>query len=294
MRVKENSNGIFLVRNKIIPADSIAHIIQRAPGRELLFLENGDYLYFLKLLRETSSKYKIDVYCFVLMPNHFHLLVKFIDDNASKAIKNLCERYAWFFNSKYKRKGHVFYGAFRVSLCLEDSYFLTASLYIHINPAKAGLVSDPGSYRWSSCSLYTQAFSSKTFLKYETILNLLSRDRDKARKIYKELILASLEAKVGNPWGNPKVLLVLRRRLFSSFSRVNKSFFRNEQILDNNTLDKKIKELSRSKRLKKPQHKKARLYLVQQLLSRGYSIEEIAKQLNLSKRTIYNILSRLS
>ena len=130
MGERNKIRSIFIVRNKVIPAGSIVHIIQRAPGKESLFVEDNDYIHFLHLLKKTAKKYSLAVICFALMPNHFHLLIKFREENASYAIKNLCERYAMYFNTKYERKGHVFYGAFRARLCLDESYLLIASLYI--------------------------------------------------------------------------------------------------------------------------------------------------------------------
>ena len=279
-----------MVRNKVIPAGSVAHIIQRAPGNEPLFLEEGDYLYFLRLLKESSSKHHMDVFCFALMPNHFHLLVRFLKDNASSAIKNICEKYAWFFNSKYKRKGHVFYGAFRASLCLDDSYLLTSSLYIHANPVKAKLASQPSRYRWSSCSLYTEHCDKKTFIKYRFILETLSNNIGKARRDYNYLLLRSLDLPVDNILKNPKALMGLRQSLIGDFLKINKTVVGNKDILDDSTLENRLREFSESKKLRNPQARKARLYLIQQLLNRGFPIDEIARELNLAKRTIYEIV----
>jgi putative transposase len=284
----EGKSGIFMVRNKVIPAGSTAHIIQRAPGKEPLFLEESDYLYFLKLLKEFSSKHNVEVFCFVLMSNHFHLLVKFLRENASTAIKNLCERYAWFFNRKYKRKGHVFYGAFRVSLCLEDSYLLTSSLYIHINPVKAGLSSLPSLYSWSSCSLYTKNISPTTFIKYQFILDILNDDREKARKVYSNLLRKALEIKVDNFLREPRVLVILRRKLLNFFPNINT---KDKSFLSDSLIENKIREFSKIKKLRSPEAKAAKQYFVKQLFSNGYTIKDIAQELGLNTRTIYNLLS---
>lgn len=290
MEALEEKSGIFLVRKKIIPANSVAHIIQRAPGKELLFIEKADHLYFLKLLKETSAKYNFEVLCFALLSNHFHLLIRFLQDNASYAIKNLCERYAWFFNIKYKRKGHVFYGSFRAGLCLDDSYLLTSSLYIHLNPVKANLVSHPSLYPWSSYSLYSENRNPKTFVNYNFILVILDGDIRRARKIYTGLITRSLRIKLDSALENPKVLRTLHRSLMEFFFTLNKPFRKND-FLTNTLLEKKLKEFSRLKRLRTPQERKARQYLVQQMLHSGYTLGEIAEKLNLARRTVYAIIA---
>lgn len=280
---------IFVVRNKIIPQGSIVHIIQRAPGKELLFLEKNDYLYFLHLLKETSAKYNFKVLCFTLMPNHFHILVRFEKQNASEAIKNLCERYAKYFNIKYQRKGHVFYGAFRASLCLDETYLLSSSIYIHLNPFKANLCKNLFSYKWSSISLYAEQISRESFVGYKFILNILNEDIEKARKIYKKLLKDSANLTMENILENRRALKIFRNNLVSFLYKIfNKT--KRKYLIPEIDIENKIKELKSKKRLKKPQEKSARKYLIEQLLSRGYSIPEISKYLGLSRQTIYKTL----
>ncbi|MFH1504165.1 MAG: transposase [Candidatus Omnitrophota bacterium] len=289
----EGKKSVFFVRKKIIPANTIVHIIQRAPGKEMLFLEKGDYYYLMKLLKETSSKFNMEVFCFSLMPNHFHLLVRFLEDNASLAIKNLCERYAWFLNLKYKRKGHVFYGAYRASICLDDTYLLASSLYIHMNSVKARLALDPFEYQWSSAPFYAENFEAKTFIKYQFILEVIDENIEKARKIYRKLLKESLRIKTGNAIEDYKVLRILRRKLLLSFSKLDNIAKGNKNALDSVLLEKKITEYTELRKFRNPQSRKAKAYLIQQLRSNGYNTEDIAELLSISKRAIYKILSQL-
>ena len=71
-----------------------------------------------------------------------------------EAMRNLFSLYARVFNKKYKRRGHLFGGPYRQAVCLDDSYLLSVSLYIHANPVRAGIVGAPQDYRWSSIRLY--------------------------------------------------------------------------------------------------------------------------------------------
>ena len=135
---------------KIIVEEGVYHITQRAPGKELLFLEESDNLRFLKLLKEISIKFSLDIFCFALLSNHLHILLRIENKNLDKAMKKLFQSYAQYFNAKYYRKGHVFCGVYRASLCDNDSYLLTASLYIHLNPYKAGLTKDIFKYVFDS------------------------------------------------------------------------------------------------------------------------------------------------
>ncbi|MBN3040331.1 MAG: transposase, partial [Candidatus Omnitrophica bacterium] len=183
-RISKNKiKGYLTINERVIFEGASYHITQRAPGRELLFLEDGDYLRFLKILKETVEKFEIDLFCFSLLPNHLHLFAKINKKNLSEFTKNLFERYAKYFNLKYQRKGHVFCGRYRASFCNDEKYFLAISLYIHLNPFKAGLCKNLKDYRWSSFNLY--AYESKnTFVNFEEVLCLLDPHINKARGEY--------------------------------------------------------------------------------------------------------------
>ncbi len=282
--------SIFSVRNKVIPKGSIAHIIQRAPGKELLFLEDNDYVYFLYLLKEIAKKHKLKILCFAFMPNHVHILINFQEDNASSAIKNICERYAMYFNRKYERKGHVFYGAFRASLCLDESYLLIASLYIHLNPVKANLCDFPASYRWSSSSLYTEEFRGKTFIDYKFILKIISKDIAKAKKIYKRLLKYGSGLDIKSVLESSKAVDIFKTNIHSHILKIFRRKKSYNHITSELILETRIKELREKKRLNKPDQISARKYLIKQLLSRGYNITEIGERLKLSRQHVYRIL----
>ena len=167
---------------------------QRAPGRELLFLESADYLYFLQKLKEATRKFDFEIFCFSLLPNHLHLLLRINRNNLSAAMKNIFERYAKYFNGKYKRKGHVFCGRYRASLCNDENYFLAASLYIHRNAYQARLYSSVEDYRWSSVRLYTRPIK-KSFVNYTCILSILDAELKKARRKYRDILRDSIKIK---------------------------------------------------------------------------------------------------
>jgi len=283
--------SIFSVRNKVIPQGSIAHIIQRAPGKELLFLEDNDYIYFIYLLKEVSRKHKLRIFCFVLMPNHVHLLVKFREANASIAIKNICERYAMYFNKKYQRKGHVFYGAFRASLCLDDSYLMIASLYIHLNPVKARLCNLPSSYRWSSASLYIEEFKGKTFIDYKFILEMVAKNIAESRKTYKKLLNYGTKVDIKNALENPKAVDIFKTSMCSYILELFRNSKSHKHITNALVIEEKIRKLRIKKRLNNPEEISGRKYLIKQLLSRGYNIQEIGNQLNLTRQHISRIIN---
>ena len=92
------------------------------------------------------------------------------------------------FNKKYERKGHLFGGPYRQAVCLDDSYLLAASLYIHLNPVRAGLVAEPLRYRWSSCRLYCDVDAPKSFVDPTFILALLPEPDVEGKRRYRLLL----------------------------------------------------------------------------------------------------------
>ena len=136
----------FSARQKINAPGVISHITQRASGAELLFHEEDDYLEMLARLKQVSRTHDIEFLTFVLMPNHVHFLLHQNEANLHEAMRDLFSKYARRHNKKYERKGHLVGGRYRQAVCLDESYFLAVSLYIHLNPVRAGLVVHPADY----------------------------------------------------------------------------------------------------------------------------------------------------
>lgn len=281
---------IFRTKGKIAYPGACCHITQRAPGREMLFLENSDYLFMLKLLKEKSKKYLFDVYSFVLMPNHVHLQIRLKEGNLSEAMQRLFQEYARFFNYKYQRKGHVFCGAYREALCLDDGYALATSIYIHLNPVRAALTGDPYGYRWSSCALYASGTKTASFADEKFILSLLNKDQSVAREIYKQLLSRAAFIKTGEAWEKPGVLNSYKADLIALISGLPLCKKEND-VLEENAIDRKIAELKDKGRLRMPHDLKARKYLIEQLKARGFTLTEIAEKFRISRQTVYTTLS---
>jgi putative transposase len=131
--------------------DFPVHVIQRGNNRQTLFTSDADMAAFAHWLGEGALRFEVDVHGWVFMTNHVHLLVTPRDDNAvSRLMQSLGRRYVGHFNYLYARSGTLFEGRFRSCLVQEDQYFLTCLRYIELNPVRAGMVRDPGDYRWSS------------------------------------------------------------------------------------------------------------------------------------------------
>jgi len=277
----------FRSRNKISFPGAISHITQRAPGREKLFIEDKDYFMMLHVIKAAVKKYNLSFFSFVLMPNHVHFLFQLNKNNLSGSLQYIFNNYAFYFNKKYERKGHVFCDRFRQALCCDETYLLASSVYIHANPIVAGLAKNISTYRWSSIAPFLHKVDKKPFIKYKLILQILSEDITSARQMYKDLLHRSIKLKAGNLWDNAKAMDVFRDKLIDPLRKVMSSSKRFDPIL---SIESEIDDILTKKYHKNHAATAARVYLIQQLQAKGYSISEIARKLSLTRQAIYKTL----
>jgi len=289
---------IFRAKRKLTRPNLISHITQHAAGKDPLFIEDSDYLFMLSNLKDVSQNRSLEVYTFCLMPNHIHLLVRPREDELNEPMRDLFSRYASMFNKKYERKGHLFAGPYRQSVCLDDSYLLAASLYIHMNPARAGLVTNPLKYQWSSVKLYVDQNISHSFVDPNFVLGTLAKARYQQREIYRNLLNEGLALLEGDVLEKSDVITKLRKALIQFFPAVFSGVDKRRQIarytgidlLSEEQLDRRVLDMKAGMPILSTETKKARRFLVEQLIARGYKRDEIADRLGMSVKTIYNIL----
>jgi REP-associated tyrosine transposase len=138
-------------RHRIQLADLTQHLINRGNNRCDIFRADEDYLFFLLVLRDASVRHQVDVHSYALMTNHFHIMATpRVATGLSDAMHLVGTKYVGYFNRRYARTGTLFEGPFRSSVIDTDRYWFTCMRYVELNPVRAGLVSDPSEYRWSS------------------------------------------------------------------------------------------------------------------------------------------------
>lgn len=138
-------------RARLRIADAPLHIIQRGNNRGSCFFGECDRLCYLQHLRELAASYVCSIHAYVLMTNHVHLLLTpGRTDGASLLMKHLGQRYVQYVNRTYKRSGTLWEGRFRSSIVQAETHLLRCQRYIELNPVRAGIVSSPEGYPWSS------------------------------------------------------------------------------------------------------------------------------------------------
>lgn len=226
---------------KIYVPNSFYHIYNRGVEKRVIFLDEQDYrvfIYYLELYLspkeeiidkikdqinltedEKNSRIskililnnfynKIELLCFILMPNHFHIMLKQIERNSMELFMNsLTMKYVQYFNKKYKRVGPLFQGRYKAVLIDKEEYLLHLSRYIHINIKelldKNQLLS---SYQWSSYPAYVKGLSINwlrkdyilyyfkksngfSFSSYQGFVEGYEETSEKEQNIYKKLFL---------------------------------------------------------------------------------------------------------
>ena len=277
----------------------VSHITQRAAGKDPLFIEDGDYLFMLGLLKEIAGKYSLRVFAFCLMPNHVHLLLSPNEENLYDAMRDLFARYARWFNRRYERKGHLFGGPYRQAVCFDDRYLLSASLYIHLNPVKAEIEEDPIHYRWSSVRLFCEDGAPKSFVDPDFILGLLSKSEMKKKEEYRRLLMQGGGIETDHVLEQEDAIERFCSRLMSIFPRLFRQVDSKKHVsstsgidlLSMESLEKQIEDMKKKPfSSKNPKSKIARKFIIEQLIARGFKRSEIAKKIGVSRKTIYNVL----
>jgi len=283
----------FRARSKLNYPGTVSHITQRAAGADSLFHETDDYLEMLGRLKKVAEDFELEVFSFVLMPNHIHLEVRQKEKNLPEAMRELFSRYARRHNVKYERKGHLMGGPYRQAVCLDQAYMLTLSLYIHLNPVRAGLVEHPEDYRWSSARMYTRVKKVESFVCAEPVLGLISDDRKEAVQYYKQMLEHGKGIKTGEVLEDQEAIHQLQWRMKASgiLGRLKAlSPWHDLDPVDENELTRLISSVVERQAIQLPKERAARRYLVEQLISRGYTRKEIARRLGISRKTVYNLL----
>lgn len=150
------------------------HVLSRGNEGRAIFYDDGDKNLFLETVGEMSARFEVDVFAFVLMTNHYHLLVRTNLSNLSRAMQWVGLTHTRRFNNRHGRSGHLFQGRFKSIVVENEAYVLELSCYIHRNPVRAGMVKRLMDYKWSSYPVYAYRRKGYEWLKTDLILSFFS------------------------------------------------------------------------------------------------------------------------
>jgi len=146
--------------------------MNRGARRDPTFRDPDHCGLFLDRLAEVVRRFGLEVHAYVLMPNHFHLLVRSVQGNLSVCMKELLGPYTQTLNHKYGWDGPVFRGRFKNQLVSESEHLQILVPYIHLNPVRARLVAAPEFAMWSSYTDYVGLSENPVWLTTDVVMSI--------------------------------------------------------------------------------------------------------------------------
>ena len=168
------------------------HVIQRGVDQQAVFFESGDYELYLRTLDKAANQYDCQIHAYVLMTNHTHLLVTPGSARSIPLVMQAIGRsYVQMLNKKYDRTGTLWEGRYKASLVQSDAYLMACHKYIELNPVRAGLVSTPGEYPYSSFAHNARGICD-ALLTPHAVYESLAQTSDERRVAYRSLFHDSI------------------------------------------------------------------------------------------------------
>ena len=165
--------------------DAVYHVIARGNNRARVFEKSEEKNKYLDLLAGYKDRYGFQLYAYVIMDNHVHMLLRVGETPLAKVMQGIQQRYTQYYNRLYNHSGHVFEQRYKAFLCENDSYLIALVRYIHQNPVRVKML-EGIHYRWSSHQAYIGRTEGLTDVRF--ILDTLSSNPEQAAKQYLELM----------------------------------------------------------------------------------------------------------
>ena len=171
-----------------VPINGYLHIISRGNNKRKIFRYEQDKKRYYLYLSNLKQEEKINICHYCLMGNHVHLLVKVSQEsNLSLFMKRINLKYVYYYRKKYTYCGHLWQDRFQSKIINDEPYLIQCGKYIELNPVRAGIVSTPEDYIFSSYNYY--GFGQKDSLVTPSPLyEDLSNEEEKRQNIYRNLV----------------------------------------------------------------------------------------------------------
>ncbi len=265
------------------------HVILRGNHRQDIFYQPEDRARFSDLVADVMARFRMRVHAYCWMTNHIHMAVQVSDIPLGKAMMRIARRYAWE-QQRGNRGGHFFERRYRALLVDADSYLLELIRYVHLNPVRAGMVSDPADYPYSGHRAYL-GMATVPWLTTDFALSLLGGELGRAREAYSLFVRAGIGI-AGENWltGHPEEPRILGDDQFLSRlsvrmrPRVRQSL---TELIDQVCLEYAISaaELTGPSRIRI--HARARAVILDRALRlRIASLSEVARHFHRSSTTL--------
>ncbi len=176
---------------------AVYHVTSRGNERRWIFKDDKDRKTFMEILSQSLKTYNVRLYSYILMSNHFHLLIETPVGNLGEFMRHFNITYTSYFNRMHKRVGHLYQGRYKSIIVDKDEYLSVLSRYIHLNPVRTKQVKGKAegekieilmNYKWSSLPGYIKKSKKEKFIDYEKVLGEYGGDNDRSRQAYRKRI----------------------------------------------------------------------------------------------------------
>lgn len=145
----------------------IYHIYNRSNARVSIFNHKEDFCCFMDLLRSYSQRFSLKLYHWVIMSNHYHLLLELEEpERISNIMSGLAKAYSCYHHKAYSASGFLWQGRFKSKPVQKEKYLIACGRYIERNPVKAGMVNQAYEYPYSSAIVYCLGKSDRITIEY--------------------------------------------------------------------------------------------------------------------------------
>jgi REP element-mobilizing transposase RayT len=175
------------------------HVTSRGNEQKDIFRDDDDRRFFLDFLGQAVERFNWILYQYVLMSNHFHLVIELTKESLSHGMKWLNGRYGQRFNRRHRRVGHLFHGRPKMKLVEKETYLLEVLRYVALNPVRAGMVDIPEKYAWGSHCSIVGLRESPSWLDVDRTLLFFAPEKAIARTCYQQFVHAAI-GHTGSLW----------------------------------------------------------------------------------------------
>jgi putative transposase len=180
-------------------AGGVSHVTARGNERKAIVRDEVDRARFVDTLAAMLDRYRVRCHAWVLMTNHYHLLLETPSPNLSPALRYLNGVYTQAFNRRHRRVGHLFQGRFQAIVVEKDAYLLELCRYVVLNPVRAGVVPAPRAYPWSSYRATAGLTEAPAWLTVDWVWEQCGHRRSAAQTQYRQFVAEGIR-QPRRPW----------------------------------------------------------------------------------------------
>jgi putative transposase len=174
-------------------AGGIHHVTVRGNDRQPTYVDDGDRRLLLAVLERTTIQFEWVLLAYCLMSNHAHLLIETPEPNLGAGMQLLNGMYARKFNRRHGRIDHLFRNRYASTLITTEQHLFATCRYIALNPVRAGVVTDPADWPWSSYCATAGIVPAPRFLAVTNVLELFASNPVTARRRYQDFVADGIE-----------------------------------------------------------------------------------------------------